>query len=136
MTPLAILFSGRPEGSLSLHPPVIDHFVLVLHFSVIPENALAMGSGGCGADSTPARKPEVGWPQPAVYGLLVPNPAERGFILEADGANATASDPKAEIEVEGSTSVKSCDTRTPRLATPYMRHRVREFRWKTLGHTG
>lgn len=85
---------------------LIDHFVLGLHFSVIPENALAMGNGGCGADSTPAREPEVGWPQQAVYGLLVPNPAERGFALGADGPNAITSDPEAEIEVQGSTSVK------------------------------
>lgn len=85
---------------------LIDHFVLVLHFSVIPENALAMGSGGCGADSTPATKPEAGWPQRAAYGLLVPDLAERGFILGTDGRNVIANDPKAEIEVEGSTSVR------------------------------
>ena len=110
------------QDSTEFARELIDHFVLVLHFSVIPENALGMGGGGCGADSTPARKPEVGWPQQAVYGLLVPNPAERGFILEADGANVTASDPKAEIEVEGSTSVK-----VVRYANTEMRHRVREF---------
>lgn len=94
------------QDSREFASELIDHFVLVLHFSVIPENALAMGSGGCGGDSTQARKPEEGWPQQAVYGLLVPDPAERGFVLGADGANATASDPKSEIEVQGSTSVK------------------------------
>lgn len=94
------------QDSREFAPELIDHFVLVVHFSVIPENAPGTGGGGCGADSTPATKPEVGWPKQAVYGLLVPNPTERGFILGADGANATASDPKAEIEVEGSTNVK------------------------------
>ena len=124
-------------------PELIDHFVLVLHFSVIPEDALGMGGGGCGADSTPARRPEVGWPPQAVYGLLVPTPAERGFIMQAHGPDAIASEPKAEVEVEveGSTSVKvvryaNTDTGNTQYAPPCPRIPVEDTRAHWLEKLG
>jgi hypothetical protein len=60
----------------------------------------------CGAASTLAGKPEVGWPEHAVYGLLVPNAAERGFILASDGATARSTESETEVELEGSTGIK------------------------------
>jgi len=129
------------QDSREFAPELIYHFVLVLHFSVIPENALFMGGGGCGADSTPARKPEVGWPRQAVYGLLVPNPAERGFIMQAHGPDAIASDPKAEVEVEGSTSVKvvryaNTDTGHTQYAPPCPRIPIEDTRAHWLEKLG
>jgi hypothetical protein len=122
-------------------PELINHFVLVLHFSVIPENALAMGSAGCGADSTPARKPEVGWPPQAAYGLLVPNPPERGFIMQVHGPDAIASEPKAEVEVEGSTSVEvvryaNADTDHTQYAPPCPRIPLEDTRAHWLEKLG
>jgi hypothetical protein len=94
------------QGSREFARELIAHFVLVLHFSVIPENSGSVGNMNCGAASTLAGKPEVGWPEHAVYGLLVPNAAERGFILASDGATARSTESETEVELEGSTGIK------------------------------
>jgi hypothetical protein len=97
-------FANR--GSKEFAQELIGHFALVLHLLVFDENTIFTGNGACGPDLSPVREPETGWPPSGVYGLLVPNPAERGFNAETGNANSRAIEPESIVVSQGSRSVE------------------------------
>lgn len=127
-------FANR--GSREFAQELIDHFVLVLHLLVFDENTIFTGNGACGADLSPVREPETGWPPSGVYGLLVPNRAERGFNAETGDANSRAIEPESIVVSQGSRSVEVVRYADSKTLIRNMRSDVRPLPWTISRRTG